>query len=133
MMDGPGDYFLVEGPEVLHGAAAAPDDHHVDLAVAVEFPDPLGDLPGRSLPLDLHRVDEELHVGEAPVENIEYIVDRRAGGRGDPAYPLGLQVFDDELVLAARLEERQPPPHDEPHAVLRPEPERPGRGAEHDA
>ena len=46
---------------------------------------------------------------------------------------LGFQVFDDELVFPALLENRDPAADNHPHAVFRLEFKRPGRGTEHDA
>ena len=86
--DRPGDDFLVEGPQVLEGAAAATDDQCIELNFALPLPavGPLngrGDLPGGSLALHGDREQGYLDARAAPAQHCEDVVDGGAGGGGD--------------------------------------------------
>ena len=83
--DRPRDHLLVESPEVLHRAAAAADDEHVDVAPPGQLRDRRRDLRTRPLALDAHRVEEHPHVGEAPAEHGDDVADHRAGRAGHDA------------------------------------------------
>ena len=82
--------LLVEGPEVLEGAAAAGDDDHVRprhrpaARQRVEAGDRSRDFGGRGLALHPHRPDDDA-AGEAVGEAVEDVADHGAGRRGDDA------------------------------------------------
>ena len=87
--DGPGHPLLVEGPEVLDRSAAPADDEDVDVGQGAQVVDAGDDLVGRPVALDAGRVDEDVELGEAPLQGPQDVDDGRPGGRGDDADLLG--------------------------------------------
>ncbi len=88
-VDGPGHHLFVEGPQIFQGAAAPGQDddlHPGDRGQVVQGP---GDFPGGLGPLDLHRVNQHRHPGEALPQQAQEIFDRRPGGGGDQGDLLG--------------------------------------------
>jgi len=84
------DHFLVEGPQVLERAAAAPDQQHVERRLqrrrhAVRARDGRGDLRARALALHRYREHADRERRVAPSEHGEDVVQRGAGGRRDHA------------------------------------------------
>ena len=60
------------------------------------MPDRLGDPGLASFPLDAHRVNEDVHPGRAPLEDVEHIPQRGAGGGrddGDSPWEFGDRLF----------------------------------------
>src|SRR5690606_37000109 len=83
--DGPGDRLLVEGPQVLEGAAAAPDDEHVAFGARRRGPERPDELARRGLSLHGGGVDDDRHRRKAPPEDGDNVANRGPGGRRDHA------------------------------------------------
>ena len=83
--DGPGHGLLVEGPQVLDGAAAAADDEDLDTGPAAQGLDALDDLGRGALALDAGRVDDDVEPGVAALEDAQDIADGRPRRRGHDA------------------------------------------------
>ncbi len=84
-MDRPRDDLLVERPEILERAAAASQDQHVAVRALAGEANCRRDLGGRARSLHLHRVDENRDRAEAPLEHVQDIAYRGAGGRSNDA------------------------------------------------
>ena len=69
--------LLVERPQVLDRAAAAPDDQHVDFAPCVGGADGGGDLGRRAGALDAAGIDDHRERGPAARERRQHVVQRR--------------------------------------------------------
>ena len=82
-INGMGDQFVVERPQILNGAAASANDQQIGELVTVGIPDGRGDFPRRFRAL--HPNGQEPHLCQRiPLsENAEHIMHRRAGGTGD--------------------------------------------------
>ena len=110
-VDGTHDGLLVEGPEVLHRAAATADDQHIDGVLLVEEGDGRGDLRGCLLALDEHGAQDELHRGPAALRDVVDVTQHGARDRGDDADALrearqGLlvRIVEEPLRCESRLE-----------------------------
>ena len=90
-IDGSGHPLVVEGPQVLHGAAAPAGDQHVPQLPAVGVPDGPHDLRRGLRPLDPHRQQQHPGDGIAPPQNADHVVDRRPGAAGNDGDPLGIR------------------------------------------
>ena len=77
--------FVVKAPQIFQRAAAAPDDQHIALAPRVRQFNGPNDLPWRIIALDCGRVDNNGQGRVATLQDVEDIVQRGAGFRGD--YP----------------------------------------------
>ena len=75
------DRLLVEGPQVLHGPAAAPDDHRVHRLRAQGLHG-LRDGGRRALALHAAGAEQDVHGRVAAVRHAHDVPDHRAGGRG---------------------------------------------------
>ena len=89
-IDGPSHGFLVEGPQIFGGAAAASDDQYIDAWIAVQIGDAAGDLGSRPGSLNTSRPQHDLEPGGAAAEHLDDIADGRTGRRGDHADGLGI-------------------------------------------
>jgi hypothetical protein len=67
--DGPRHRLLIERPEVFEGASTACHDQDVESREPVENLNAFGDLGRRQVSLYLGRIDEDLEVGKAPMED----------------------------------------------------------------
>ena len=94
--------LVVEGPEVLHGAAAPAGDNQVGDLVAVDVADGPGDFRRGFGALDPHRQQDHLGQGVPLAENPEHVVDGGPGRRGDNGDALGK---DWQGQLVGRIEE----------------------------
>ncbi len=88
------DALLVERPQVLQAAAAAPDDDDVNEprvgllladAEAVQQAEGGGDLLGGALALDADGTDPHFRRRPAPAQDLEHVAHRRPGAAGDQA------------------------------------------------
>ena len=102
--NGPGQDFLVEGPEVFCASAAAADDYHLDLArqVAVEKVDCTGDFLGGAGALHANVVDQNVQPRPAAREHVNDVANGRPGGTGH--HGDGLRAGRQRL-LSVRCEE----------------------------
>lgn len=87
-MEGAGDDFLVEGPEVFDAAAAAGDDDGVDAwegaaGFGVYHGEGVGDFGGGTEALDADWDDEDAEPRGASGEDIEHVLEGGTGGGGD--------------------------------------------------
>ena len=76
--DGSGDDFLVERPQILHGAAAAADEDYVRPAVLIQTADGLNNFLRRARALHRAGGQQHAHVGIAPPGNADDIANHRA-------------------------------------------------------
>gem|GEM_PF-3985206 len=92
--DGAGHRFIVEGPEVLHGAAAAGRDDDVD-AGAVQQLQSRRDLRRSFHTLDQGRAQDDFRHGPAAPQDVADVLERgRSRGRHDPdAFRVDRQRF----------------------------------------
>ncbi|MNV59681.1 hypothetical protein D3C71_1521180 [compost metagenome] len=79
--DGARHRFFVERPQLLQRAAAPADNEHVGFADGVQIPDRLHDGRRGGLPLDKHRIQDNLHLRKPPVKRNQNIPDRRSRRR----------------------------------------------------
>ena len=103
--------FVVEAPQILDRAAAARDDDRVEVITLIQSLQ-RGDDLGRSI-IALHGRRREHHPQQRPAaaNDVEHVLQGRAGGRGDNAdgvhdrreraFPIG---FKEALGLQLRLE-----------------------------
>ncbi len=89
--DGPHHDFLVEAPQILETAAAAPHDQHIEPAAPVQQIDGRGDFFGRARPLHPYRRQHHVQIGESAVQYLQDVADGRARRRGHEAHVLGQQ------------------------------------------
>ncbi len=98
--DGAGEGFVVEGPEVFEGAAAADEENQIDsfefrvsgfefFVVGVEVFEGRDDFFGGVFALDADGVEEDVEAGEAAVGGGEDVVEDVAGFAGDDGDALG--------------------------------------------
>ena len=83
VVDGPGHDLLVEGPQVLHRAAAPSGDDEVGQAVGAGIAQGGGDLPRRLLSLYPHGNQQDMGQRIPRVQDAQHIPQGRSGGRGD--------------------------------------------------
>lgn len=81
MKDGPGDDFLIKGPEVFDGAAPPGEDDDIHLGHGIEVLDGGDDFCCGALTLDSDRVEHHLDIGKPAVQNLEEIPNGGAAGR----------------------------------------------------
>jgi len=81
--------LIVEAPEILQRAAAAPDDQHVTLFTVVRQLDSADDLSWCVFALYGGRVDHYRQGGIAAFKHMQNIVQRGPGFRGDHPYAVG--------------------------------------------
>ena len=82
-VDGPCDGLVVEGHELFGGAAAAGDDHCVDVGLVAEDGEGLEDGGDGAVALNAAGDQRELDEREAPPDDVLDVVPDRAGGGGD--------------------------------------------------
>ena len=101
--DRAGHELLVERPEILDRAAAAPDDDDVDARdLARSRAAPAHDLGGRAVPLDARRPDHQVRVRMAAAQHLDDVAQRRAVERRHDA---DLARQRGQRPLARRVEE----------------------------
>src|SRR6266566_2892466 len=76
------DPLFVEGPQILHRAAATRDDDHVNIGRAAQVIDTLHDLKRCAFPLNFCRKNQNVDRVMAPLENRENVAQCSALGRG---------------------------------------------------
>ena len=81
--------LIVKTPQILQRTAAASDNQYVTLLARVGQRDGAHNLPGGVVTLDRGWVDDHRQPGIAAPENMENIVQRRTGFRGDDADAVG--------------------------------------------
>src|SRR5690606_37634856 len=80
-VDGAGDGFLVEGPEVFQRAAAPADDQYVAITQPVGALDGTDDVARGFAPLHLNREEGDGNGGKAAFQDRENVMDGGTGGR----------------------------------------------------
>ena len=108
LVDGTGHALVVEGPEVLYGAAAAAGYDDVRYPVAVGVADGADDLRRGLHALHAHGQQHDLRHRPALAQDADDIVHRRASRGGDDGYALriardGLLVHGVEEALLTEL------------------------------
>ena len=74
--DGAHHRLLIEGPQILNRAAAAPNDQKICQVISLKEIDRMHDLPCGLLPLHLHRIQDELHALVPPPRHRDDIMHR---------------------------------------------------------
>src|SRR6185437_5062530 len=90
------DNLFVEGPKVFERAAAAGENHHVGGFRAIEIAQARDDLAGRSFALHFYRIELDVNIREAALEDAENISNRGARRRthdADAARQDGQRLF----------------------------------------
>ena len=90
VVDGPGHALVVEGPEVLHGAAAAPGYERVGHPVLAGVAYGRGYLRRGLRALHAHRQEDDLRHRPAPAQHADYVVHRRPRAAGNDRNALGI-------------------------------------------
>jgi len=106
-VDGAGDDFLVEGPEVFDAAAAAGRDDGIDAGEAgtggaAEHVEGIGDFPGGSDALHADGSDEDVEPWGASSEDIEHVLKGGSGRGSDDGHHCG---HGGDRLLAVGIEE----------------------------
>src|SRR5882762_3395896 len=99
--DGARDDFFVEGPQILHGAAAAREDEHVHDSSGVEKFQGFDDFLGGAFALHAHGINSQMYVRETPRENTHDVAHSGAARRRDNADAAGKKR---QRLLARRVE-----------------------------
>ncbi len=81
--DRPGNFFFVEGPQILDRPASPADDENIETREASQMVDSLHDLLGCAFALNPDGVDEDMKPGKPSLQRPENIDDRGSPGRGD--------------------------------------------------
>src|SRR5579862_4001993 len=89
------DGFFIEGPKIFQTSSPTSYNENIGELELIKLRDGLGDLSGCTLSLDLDGIENEMEFGKAASENMQYVLDHRAGGRGHN--PDGLRVFRKSL------------------------------------
>ena len=106
--DGAGHGLVVEGPQILQGAAAAHQQEDVAVTAFAGAPQGAHDRRRGGLALHGHRVQQDFAQRVAPAQDRQHVPDRGPGGRGDHAAasrPGGRLALDRrvEQALAGQL------------------------------
>ena len=99
------DAFLVEGPQILHRAAAACHDDHTHAVDSFQQADRLHHLVRRADALHPHRAQQNPRLRVPPQRHVHDVVNHRAGWRGNHADRVGIRR---QRPLALRLKQALP-------------------------
>ena len=86
--NGPGEFFLVEGPQVFQRTTAAAQDNQVRVPLRIDINNSGGDFTRRLFSLDGDRVDGQPGLGTAGAGDADKVMHGRAVRRGDQRYML---------------------------------------------
>ncbi len=79
------DDFLIETPEIFQGPSATANNDHLGSTLFVQQCQRIGNLSPRSLPLHLHRRNDDMERRPPSLEHAQDISNRRPGQRGNHA------------------------------------------------